>query len=351
MASRYTTYLGLCFSLLFVAALPAQRPAQKEAAQKALQKEAAQDVAKKALRPRVAVLGASVSNGCSCGIILAAQSPAGRALAQSEEFLGIPLSQEEYLRRSRGVSFRTLMGPHFKSAGVRLLDYSDTMFFMNPRKRGGNQVLKAVKREAQLVFGVDFLFWFVYGSQWVPGSFDSKEAREQARRKRDAAKLQFGLDLIEKSILPSGATIVIGTIPDMRGCDPRVLPSSGIPPIRTVLWANKKIRAFANKHERVLLYPLFQRAAAMRSGSYKIGEGEDARYGSVAGLLQVDMLHATRLGSAVLVYDLLGWLRQNLPKDHVCYPAAPQLNSLLKIAKAEKAFAALPQEPAGKVRK
>ena len=322
--------IALCSSLLLAVALPAQETVKRPA------------------KPRVAVLGASVSNGFGCGIVLAAKARGMTALEGSEKFLGISLSKEEFLRRTQGVGFRTLLGPVFKDAGVRLLDYSDTQFFLSPRTHGRNQVEKAIKREAQLVLGVDFLFWFVYGSRWLSWDPNGGKTRAEAMREQEAAKLQFGLDLIEKRLLTSGVTVVIGTIPDMRGCDPRVLPAGAVAPVETVKWANERIRAFAKKHERVLLYPLFERAAAMRSGSFAIGKGEVARYGNVAGLLQVDLLHTTRLGSAVLAYDVLSWLDGALPEDHVCHPGAPKLDFLLSRARATEDYAALPKEPAEK---
>lgn len=312
---------------LFVFLLGVLLPAQQEA---------------EAPRPRVAVIGASVSNGFSSRMFLALQTPGGDPRRVSEKFLEAEISEAEYERRTEGLSFRQLLGPILKERDLRLIDYSNSMFFQDPAEHAERQVSSVLKRDAQLVVGIDFLFWFVYGPRHVRVDASSGETQEQAQRRREEKKLQSGLALLEKQLVPSGTTIVLGTIPDMRPCDPRILAPSWIPPKATIDWANAEIAKFAKKHPNVHLYPLGERAERMRSNRFLIENAGEQRSADVAGLLQVDLLHTTRLGAAVLANDLLQWIGAQLPETHPCHPGAVGLVEVLEVAKAKEDFEQLP---------
>jgi hypothetical protein len=298
------------------------------------------------LKPRAILIGASVTAGFACGPQLASNTQGGSAREVSERFLGIELTEEEFLRRAKGIALRSVLTTSYRAAKVRLYEFANMAMFMNPRKIGREQVEVALKRKASLVIGIDFLFWFVNGRRsriWDP---ETQKLDVAAMQAAEAQKLQYGLDLIEKRLLPMGITVVIGDIPDMEGCDPRICPPWMIAPRRASERANQRIRAFAQAHERVLLYPLARRAKEMRSDRFAIQLGDDERLGTVAGLLQVDLLHTTTLGSAVLAQDLLNWLAEKLPKEHPARVAGVSFAELLERAGAKEDFARLPKKPA-----
>lgn len=176
--------------------------------------------------------------------------------------------------------------------------------FSNPLKIGRKQIDLAKKKQPDMVVAVDFLFWFSYG--YMSGS-DKQKARLE--------RLEQGIEMLKELNVP----IVIGDLPNMKGAKIRMLKPRQIPTEESLKLLNARLKKFADEDKNVTLVPMAKIVKALKvdgvelplkAGGVKTGPG---------ALLQEDQLHATRLGMALLSYQLQDTLRAHFPKAHVLH--------------------------------
>ncbi len=191
-------------------------------------------------------------------------------------------------------------------AVARIYNFSDLMMFMQPEERGKKQIEAARKRKPDLLLGIDFLIWFGYGSK--QGKFADDEI-DAVRLKQ----LDKGLVLLEGFKCP----IVVGDYPDMHGASPHMLPRRMIPNVATLGALNKRLRTWAKTRKTVHVFPLasFVKEAVTRKQVYPWGDGEQVALPKNF-LLQSDRLHATRLGTLVVVLRVAEALPSVMPESH-----------------------------------
>lgn len=216
--------------------------------------------------------GAAPTQTNSWGTIVVIGASASAGFTESEP-LGGPTTPQFRLSRYLDAA---LVAPH-----KPVLNFANTLFFMQPLGSGRHQIEQALEAKPALVIGLDFLFWFCYG-----------EGTDAERLQR----FEQGLKLLETLPCP----IVVGDIPDASGASNRMLGPEQIPNPSTLNAANRRLKQWAAKHADVILVPL---AAFMRNastGKPVVVHGMTVSESKTVTLLQQDNLHPSRLGAAVL---------------------------------------------------
>ncbi|HVQ25080.1 MAG TPA: hypothetical protein VMV01_07880, partial [Planctomycetota bacterium] len=163
------------------------------------------------------------------------------------------------------------------------LGLGDELFFTSPLTFGARQIEQAVEAEPTLVVGIDFLFWFGYGTfDARGGSIDDEAERLEL--------LDKGLSLLDELECP----LVVGDFPDMSAAVGKMISAAQMPELSTLPLLSKRVREWAAGRERVLVLPISELAAKLASGK----EIQVGKYTFPAGtrLLQRDQLHPTLEG-------------------------------------------------------
>lgn len=171
---------------------------------------------------------------------------------------------------------------------VTFVDQGEGWFFNAPYKSGAKLVDAAIEGDADLVVGVDFLFWYAYGN----GS------RLSPRR---AKGLEAGLGQLERLKRP----LIIGDLPDishaLKGSGPFGAPivnRSMFPTPEELRAMNATIRAWAEERPEVRVLPLADLMGRyVESKPVKVRDLE-WKVSSLGEALQKDLLHPNARGTA-----------------------------------------------------
>jgi hypothetical protein len=210
---------------------------------------------------RVALLGASVTDGFGLALELSGEQ---RSLA---DFLAAAERSADPGARQR-------------------LDLADHLLFLQAEPAARTQIEATAKFQPTLVLAPDLLFWFVYGDR-----------REEQR----LAAFERGLALIDGLRARLSAPLVLGDLPDMSSASELMLPKSLRPSAATLEAANRRATAWAREREDVVLVPLADLALALDDDGALSGPGWSFEPGESDELLQADQLHPTVLGTALLL--------------------------------------------------
>ena len=271
------------------------------------------------------VIGASLSNGTSLKM-LGVMLGLGDMKKFAKQTLNREISDFELRVRTDSIGVRALLRKIANSDRVSLKDCSDTMFFRSPQKNGEKQLARA-KRRKGLVLGLDFMFWFGYGGVPYFGGRADATDRAVLRALRRLEKQEQGFRLLETHLLDTGSTIILGDYPNMTGAVERMLPKSAVPRAVTIAELNRRLYAWAADKPQVHIFPIAARMAQARAGKMKVpGTDEVLRLDQ---LLQLDRLHPTKLGMAVIATDLLVFLRKEVPAIAARLDAKSELTAIL----------------------
>ena len=171
---------------------------------------------------------------------------------------------------------------------VTFVDEGEGWFFNAPYKSGAKLVDAAIEGDADLVVGVDFLFWYAYGN----GS------RLSPRR---AKGLQAGLRQLERLKRP----LIIGDLPDishaLKGSGPFGAPIVNrfmFPTPEELRAMNATIRAWAEERPEVRVLPLADLMGRyVESKPVRVRDLE-WKVSSLGEALQKDLLHPNARGTA-----------------------------------------------------
>lgn len=270
---RVRPFFAACAAVLLSLAVgAAQTPA-------AAGQSAAPAAAPAASKPRLHVIGASVSGGFRDGPMTGAT------------VVGETVSLQQVLKAWCGEHAQATTHPTMQMMGM----------FTNPPQIGAQQVAGAQKAKATGVIAVDFAFWFAYG--YVDGA-DEAKAR--------SARLARGLELLDGLTGP----IVLGDLPDMTGASPRMLKPAQIPSVELQATLNAQIAAYAKARPHVRLVPLSTLLRQLKTDGVDLPLAEGAVRAQPGTLLQGDQLHANRLGMAYLGWFLQPTLRALFAAEH-----------------------------------
>ena len=164
--------------------------------------------------------------------------------------------------------------------------FGDLMFFRTSRTNAESYVQQIIDFNPTLVIGIDFLFWFGYGS--VP--FGSDVAKYRMDR------LNFALDLLDTIDAP----LIIGDLPDVREAVGRMLSTSQVPDEKLLQTLNDRIYEWAKHKRSVLLLPAYEYWKRMMQDEEITIFGYTWPAGSREKLLQNDMLHTTLEGTVAV---------------------------------------------------
>ncbi len=172
------------------------------------------------------------------------------------------------------------------------LHLGENLFFLSPEYTGKHLMDQAVASQPTLVIAVDFLFW--YGMYW---RLPDAEARMQA--------LELGLAQLERLSCP----VVIGDFPDIRRAlqgrhevtKRPVVFLSMIPSETSRAAMNARVNEWAQARENVAVVPLSAFLNELASDEPLILPGGQVLQGSIAEILQVDLLHPKLAGCQALV--------------------------------------------------
>jgi hypothetical protein len=182
-------------------------------------------------------------------------------------------------------------------------DFSTEMFFLAPSTTARNTVEKALALEPTLVIGLDFLFWFGYGSM-----------RNESER---LTTMDEGLKLLELFSCP----ILIATLPDMSEAIGKMLAEAQVPKFETLEELNEKIESWVDDRPNAALVPLPELVAMVRLGLPVKVRGKELP--GDFHVLQSDRLHPTVGGLAVLTelsMDALAKKKLTLPANLIWDP-------------------------------
>lgn len=290
-------------------------------------------------RPKVTVIGASLSRGMNLG------EEAGK---RGAEWFVAKMPEERKTSIGLGELFAQL-----ESADVR--DRSDLYLFTGPQRRGEIQVEAACGDGADLILALDFLFWFGYWpeEEKLPKAESGspllqaygKSDAELERCLRSLEKQVSGFALVDRLLAETKAPIVIADYPDMFGANPLMLSPHRIPLRRTLDELNRRLHRFAEERPRLVVFPLADYVARSKRGLVALPAGE-GRSVAPEDAIQGDNLHPTRLGTALVLHELLGLLEERLEGDaRRALPAPLEFSALAAKAGAEPHYRALLAAP------
>ena len=232
-------------------------------------------------------------------VIPAPKSPWGRVVMigasatagfTASEMLGGTNTQ--LLRLSRYVD-AALIPPHEPVESL-----AHALFFMQPEAAGQNQIRDALEAKPTLVIGVDFLFWFCYGTQ----------ARTDAERQK---RFEHGLKLLGAIECP----LIVGDIPDASAAVGGMLSESQMPSAASMAAANRRLKEWAVTRPKVVVMPLAAFMRAAMANQPLVLRGHTWQAGQTRRLLQDDMLHPSPPGAAALAFALMDVFQSTRPQQ------------------------------------
>ena len=190
----------------------------------------------------------------------------------------------------------TTLAKILRAASEKALVVSDlgtAQFFMNPAGIGRMEVDRAIASRPDLVVGIDFLFWFCYGTV-------GPDAR-RIRTIEDRLKmLDHGLSMIEE-ITDQGIPLLIGDVPDMSAAEGKILAPGQVPDAETRRRLNERILAWAAKRPEVEVFSLDRLQKLLDSDDPIEVAGKTLDERERSWMLQPDRLHPTVGGLVVIV--------------------------------------------------
>jgi hypothetical protein len=268
--------------------------------------------AKVAALEHIAVIGASISAG-----------------------FGLDDSKESFAEST--IQLSNIIDASLNVAHQPTVSAATMLFFMNPQQCSTQSMALIAKEKPTLVVGLDYLFWFGYGS--------GKDLKEETRIARVDAAL--------KELEPLTCTILLGDLPDMtlatKASEP-MLQANQVPQPDTLKKINANITAWCAAHKNVVLVPLADLTAKVQSDSEVTVRGNTWPKGSIAKLMQKDRLHTTLEGTCAvwaLAADCLMKAHKDVPETSFELDVA-KLMPKVGPAKAAPKKNAEPTPPAGK---
>ena len=251
----------------------------------------------------------------------------------------------------RPVRDSTTLAKYLRAASGETIVVSDLgtgQFFMNPAGIGRMQVDRAIASEPDLVIGIDFIFWFCYGTV-------GPDARRMRTVEDRLAMLERGLEILG-DITDAGIPLLVGDVPDMSAARGRILAASQVPDPRTRNLMNTRIRAWVAEHPEAELFSLDRLQRLLVSDEPIEVDGETLDELERALLVQKDRLHPTLGGLAVIVDSVVRRAREHplltgrMPEIDTGYAAGirrltgfPSLLDQLTIGDGETGSSSVPE--------
>ena len=150
-----------------------------------------------------------------------------------------------------------------------------------------------------------------------------------------------GLELLDRLQCP----IILGDYPDVTGADARILHPRMIPDEESLAELNRRLHAWAEERARVHIFPLAAWVKQLVNEGYALPLEKGPLQTPPRYLLQSDKLHATRLGMALLGYQVQALASRALPDGHSLVRDTVSLDSIITAIGAEGALEGLKKAP------
>lgn len=190
------------------------------------------------------------------------------------------------------------------SSGDELVvtDLGTGQFFANPAGIGSMAIERALRSNPDIVVGLDFLFWFCFGTV-------GPEATRMRTMEDRLAMLEVGFELLER-IEDAGIPLVVGDIPDMSAAGGGIMLKSQVPSPETIERANERIHEWASTRPGIRVFPLAGLQSLLESNDPIEVDGSALGDAERRRLLQGDRLHPT-VGGLIVMVDRLVDLMQD----------------------------------------
>ena len=266
------------------------------------------------LYDRIAVVGASASDGF--GVSVRADAPPADSTAKKPIPIRMNLSD---ILRYAATPGRVIMH-----------HYSSGFFFANPGPTGQGEIYRALKIKPTLVLGLDFLFWYVYGTV-------TAEGKPMATGADRLSNLELGLEQLDR-IVNAGIPLVIADIADMHDAIGKMLSENQVPDVQTIGNANTRIMEWVKARPLVKIMPLSQILETLKKGGSIDLAGKSWNPAELGELLQDDQLHPTFAGTVVIAAGLIDLAKSNDPSTPPPFDFDPKLirERVLEKAAAKK---------------
>ena len=271
------------------------------------------------LYDRIAVVGASASDGF--GVSVRADAPPVDLTAPvdpnakpnvAKKPTPVRLNLSDVLRYAAKT---TIDGT--TSQRVIMHHYSSGFFFTNPGPIGQGEIYRALKIKPTLVLGLDFLFWYVYGTV-------TAEGKPMATGADRLSNLELGLEQLDR-IVNAGIPLVIADIADMHDAIGKMLTENQVPDVQTIGNANTRIMEWVKARPLVKIMPLSQILETLKKGGSIDLAGKSWNPAELGALLQDDQLHPTFAGTVVIAAGLIDLAKSNDPSTPPPFDFDPKL--------------------------
>lgn len=165
-------------------------------------------------------------------------------------------------------------------------------FYADPLATGRGAIDRMLRFKPSVIVGVDFLFWYGYGTMNAKGG---TLRREEER----FDLLEEGLRQADR-IVALGVPVVLGDFPDMHDSIGRMLSPEQVPEPATLARLNERVLEWASTRPNVRILPLSTLVPLLDRGASIMLRGRIWSRGVDGGILQDDRLHPTLTGSMAL---------------------------------------------------
>lgn len=184
-----------------------------------------------------------------------------------------------------------------KPPHLLVTNLANAMFFLMPDGAGRMQISKALALQPTLMIGVDFPFWFCYGS--------GRTVAEQLQH------FEEGLNILDAVKCP----LVLGDIPNASyATNTGILSPTQVPSGEALAAANARLKEWAAHRTNVVVVPLAHFMSTVMANAELDVHGLKLPAGKSRAILQEDQLHPNARGAAVLALGILDALTAKLPK-------------------------------------
>ncbi|MBC22808.1 MAG: hypothetical protein CMJ32_02670 [Phycisphaerae bacterium] len=194
--------------------------------------------------------------------------------------------------------------PDDDEGGTMVTDRSTASFFMSPVRNGRKMVDEILETRPTLVIGVDFLFWYTYGTRGADGRpLESEAGRLEL--------LEKGLEQLDRFKCP----VIVGDIPYMDDAVGLMLSRKQLPTMETIEAANKRIGEWVAARPGRMLFPLSALVGRIKSGeALRIG-AHSWSIEQTGTLINADRLHPTASGVIAIAQKVGVVVDESIPAD------------------------------------
>ena len=226
---------------------------------------------------RIAVIGASMSDGF--GVRVSTTLPDGKKISEA-------------------VNLASLVKASCKDPSIVVVNYTSSLYFMNPARTAKSSALRACGANAQemptCVLAVDWLFWNGYGVSNVRGEKLSSDTERMELLDNALACLE--------PMCAANIPIVLGDFPDMHSAiGGGMISAPMVPSVECLTALNARVAQWALSKKNVCIVPLSKLTQDLLQKKSIHAAGREWDTQTLGPLLQKDRLHPTFAGTVTVL--------------------------------------------------